>query len=159
MIKLNYKLIEFARRFLFFACCNLFDALILFKGYGIRTQIALIAVYRWVLYTPKNGDLQIFMLVGLFWDAIYNLPFGFNSFLILLIFTILNTQKRYLQVNQQYIRWAIFLGFLIVYDQIEYFMHFLIGQKIVLSIKLYVSLLITFSFYPLVFKYLQYYDR
>lgn len=159
MTKLNYRFTAFARRFIFFACCNILDALILFQGYGIRTQIALIAIYRWILYTPQYGDLQMFILFGFFWDAIYNLPFGFYSFLALATFIALSTQKRYLQVNHQYIRWLIFLGFLILSNQFEYLMHFFIGQQIVLSFKLIFSLLITFSIYPFVFKTLQYYDR
>ena len=70
MIKLNYRFTAFARRFIFFACCNLFDAVILFQGHGIRTQTALIAVYRWALYTPKYGDLRqliddVYKLLGI----------------------------------------------------------------------------------------------
>lgn len=158
MINLNYKVVALIRRLAFFAACNLFDAVILFQGNGIRVQTALIAIYRWALYTPKYGDLQMFMFFGFFWDAIYNLPFGFNSFLALLTFIALSTQKRYLQVNHQYMRWLIFLGVLILANQFEYVLHFFISQQIVLSIKLIFSLLITFSIYPLVFKILQYYD-
>lgn len=155
----NYKLIAFVRRFGFFAACNLFDALILLQGNGIRLQTALIAFYRLVLYNPKPLDLSMFMLFGFFWDAIYHLPPGFHSFLLLVAFVVLNTQKRYLQVNHQYMRWLVFLGVLILVNQIEYAMHFLIGQQIVLSFKLILSMTVTFSLYPLVFKFLQHYDR
>ncbi len=158
MITLNYKATAFIKRLAFFAACNLFDALILFQGNGIRVQTALIAIYRWALYTPKYGDLQMFLVFGFFWDAIYNLPFGFNSFLALATFIALSTQKRYLQVNHQYMRWLVFLGVLLLANQFEYVMHFFISQQIVLSIKLIFSLLTTFSIYPLVFKALQYYD-
>ena len=101
----------------------------------------------------------MFIFFGFFWDAIYNLPFGFYSFLSLVTFIALSTQKRYLQVNHQYMRWLIFLGLLILANQFEYVMHFFIGKQIVLSIKLILSLLITFSLYPFVFKTLQHYDR
>jgi len=101
----------------------------------------------------------MFMVFGFFWDAIYHLPFGFHSFLMLVSFVVLSTQKRYLQVSQQYMRWLLFLGVLILVNQLEYAMHFLIGQQIVLSFKLVFSLALTFSLYPFVFKFLQHYDR
>ena len=155
----NYNLTAFIRRLVFFACCNLLDALILFQGNGIRLQITLIAIYRWVLYTPLSGDLYMFIVFGFFWDAIYHLPFGFHSFLILLTFMTLNTQKRYLQVNHQYMRWLVFLGVVILVNQFEYVLHFLINQQIVLSLKLFFSFALTFSLYPFIFKFLQHYDR
>ncbi len=159
MIKWNDNLTAFIWRFGFFACCNLLDALILFQGNGIRLQTTLIAIYRWILYTPLPCDLQMFIVFGFFWDVIYHLPFGFHSFLILLTFVTLNTQKRYLQVNNQYIRWLVFLGVIILVNQFEYVLHFLINQQIVLSLKLVFSFALTFSLYPFIFKFLQHYDR
>jgi len=155
----RYKLSAFMWRFGFFAVCNLFDALILFQGSGVRLQTAMIAFYRLVLYTPQPWDLAMFMLFGFFWDAIYHLPPGFHSFLLLVAFIVLNTQKRYLQVSRQYMRWLVFLGVLLLVNQVEYAMHFLIGQRIALSFNLILSMTVTFSLYPLVFKFLQHYDR
>ena len=159
MITLNYKLLSFSRRLVFFICCNLFDVLILFQGHGIRPQITLIALYRFVIYTPQSLDLAMFMVFGFFWDAIYNSPPGFHSFLLLVTFFILDSQRRYLFVSHQYMRWLVFLGVLILFIQIEYTMHFLIGQQIALSLNLVLSILISFSFYPFIFKFLQHHDR
>ncbi len=155
----HLSLTTFLRRFVFFACCNVFDALILFQGIGIRLQTAFIILYRWVLYTPQPGDLPIFIVFGFFWDAIYHLPFGFHSFLMLATSIVLHTQKRYLQVSHQYMRWLVFLGVLILINQAEYALHLLLGQQIVFSFMLALSMFITFSLYPFVFKFLQHYDR
>ena len=153
------KLTTFLWRLIFFACCNVFDAFILFQGIGLRLQTALIVLYRWVLYAPRPGDFPIFIVFGFFWDAIYHLPFGFHSFLILTASIVLHTQKRYLQVNHQYMRWLVFLGVLILVDQVEYALHLLLGQQIVCSFMLTLSIILTFSLYPFVFKFLQHYDR
>ena len=72
---------------------------------------------------------------------------------------VLHTQKRYLQVNHQYMRWLVFLGVLILVDQVEYALHLLLGQQIVCSFMLTLSIILTFSLYPFVFKFLQHYDR
>jgi rod shape-determining protein MreD len=140
-------------------CCNIFDAIILFQGTGFRPQTALITLYRWVLYTPQPGDSLIFIALGFFWDAIYHLPFGFHSFLMIVTYIVLHTQKRYLQVNHQYMRWLIFLGVLVLFNQAEYALHLLLGQQIVFSFMLALSMFMTFSLYPFVFKFLQHYDR
>ena len=153
------KLTTFLWRLIFFACCNVFDAFILFQGIGLRLQTALIVLYRCVLYTPRSGDFLILIVFGFFWDAIYHLPFGFHSFLILATSIVLYTQKRYLQVSHQYMRWLVFLGVLILVNQVEYALHLLLGQQIVFSFMLALSMLITFSLYPFVFKFLQHYDR
>lgn len=155
----SLKLTAFLWRFIFFASCNAIDAFILFQGIGLRLQTALIVLYRWVLYTPQSGDFLIFMIFGFFWDVIYHFPFGFHSFLTLVTFVILQTQKRYLQVSHQYMRWLVFLGVLILVNQIEYSLHLLLGQQIVLSAMLILSMSITFALYPFVFKFLQHYDR
>ena len=118
MIHWYYRFLPFLRRFTFFAICNFFDVFILFQGMGLRLQTALIVFYRWVLYTPQRRDLLIFMLFGIFWDGIFHVPFGLHSFLTLVTFIILHTQKRYLQTNHQYIRWLIFLGVLVLSNQI-----------------------------------------
>jgi len=128
----RYKLSFFAQRFALFAICNFFDAFILFQGVGLRTQTALIIFYRWVLYTPQSRDLLIIVL---------------------------HTQKRYLQVSHQYLRWLIFLGVLILANQIEYALHLLLDQQIVFSFMLILSILCTFSLYPFIFKFLQHYDQ
>lgn len=155
----HLKLTAFLWRFIFFASCNAIDAFILFQGAGLRLQTALIVLYRWVLYTPQSGDLLIFMIFGFFWDIIYHLPFGFHSFLILVTFIILQTQKRYLQVSHQYMRWLVFLGVLLLVNQVEYALHLLLGQQIVVSPMLLLSMFVTFALYPFVFKFLQHYDR
>ena len=72
---------------------------------------------------------------------------------------ILSTQKRYLQVSQQYMRWIIFLGVLILINQIEYSLRLMLGQQIVISYQSVLSILLTFSLYPLIFRTLQRYDR
>lgn len=159
MITKQYKFTPFLWRFAFFAISNFFDALILFQGIGLRLQTFLIIFYRWVLYTPKSGDLIIFTAFGFFWDGIFHLPFGFHSFLIFLTFIILHTQKRYLQVSHQYIRWLIFLGVLILFNQMEYALHLLLNQQIVFSFMLILSIFTTLSLYPFVFKFLQHYDQ
>jgi rod shape-determining protein MreD len=155
----RYKLRTFLGRFVILACCNALDALILFQGIGLRIQIGLVVFYRWTLYTPKAGDLISYIIFGFFWDAIYQIPLGFHSFLIILVFMILSTQKRYLQVSQQYMRWIIFLGVLILINQIEYSLRLMLGQQIVISYQSVLSILLTFSLYPLIFRTLQRYDR
>lgn len=155
----RYKLSFFAQRFALFSLCSFFDAFILFQGLGLRTQTALIIFYRWVLYTPQSRDLLIFVIFGFFWDVIYHLPFGFHSFLTFLTFIVLRSQKRYLQVSHQYMRWLIFLGVLILANQIEYALHLLLDQQIVFSFMLILSILCTFSLYPFIFKFLQHYDQ
>ncbi len=155
----HLKLTPFLWRFAFFAICNFFDALILFQGIGLRLQTTLIILYRWILYAPQLGDLLIFTIFGFFWDGIYHLPFGLHSFLTFVTFIVLHTQKRYLQVNHQYIRWLIFLGVLILVNQIEFALHLLLGQQIVFSFMLIVSIFLTFSLYPFVFKFLQHHDQ
>lgn len=159
MTKWRSKFSIFLWRFTFFACCSLFDTFILLQGVGLRLQTALIIFYRWVLYTPQSGDLTIFIIFGFFWDSVYHLPFGFHSFLILVTFIILNTQKRYLQVIHQYMRWLVFLGVLVLVNQIEYLLRLLLGKQIVLSFMFFLSIFITFSLYPFIFKFLQHYDR
>lgn len=159
MIILHYKLSSFLRRFGFYILCNVIDALFLFQGNAIRLQLTMIVFYRWVLYTPHRGDFAIFIIFGFFWDIIYHLPFGFHSFLTLIAYVVLHTQKRYLQVSQQYVRWLLFLGVLVLYYQFEYALHYMLGQKIVLSSKLLFSMLVTFSLYPYIFRFLQHYDR
>ncbi len=153
------KLTTFLWRFVFFAICNVFDVLVLFQGTGLRLQTSLIVLYRWVLYTPQSSDFIIFMIFGFYWDAIYHLPFGFHSFLMLIAFIVLHTQKRYLQVSHQYMRWLVFLGVIILVNQVEYALHLLLGQQIVFSFMLASSMFITFSLYPFIFKFLQHYDR
>jgi hypothetical protein len=72
---------------------------------------------------------------------------------------VIHTQKRYLQFSHQYMRWLVFLGVLILINQAEYALHLLLGQQIVFSFMLALSMFITFSLYPFVFKFLQHYDR
>lgn len=159
MINWHHKFTPFLKRFIFFAICNLFDTFILFQGIGLRLQTTLIVFYRWALYTPHRYDLFIFIFFGLFWDSIFHLPFGFHSFLMLIIFIIIHTQKRYLQTNHQYIRWIIFLGFLVLVNQIEYALHILLDKQIVFSFTLILSIFITTALYPFIFKFLQHYDQ
>lgn len=155
----HLKLTAFLWRFVLFASVNAIDVFVLFQGIGLRLQTALIVLYRWVLYTPQQGDFLIFLIFGFFWDAMYHLPFGFHSFLMLITFIVLQTQKRYLQVSHQYVRWLVFLGVLILVNQVEYALHLLLGQQIALSPMLALSMFATFSLYPFVFKFLQHYDR
>jgi cell shape-determining protein MreD len=155
----HLKLTAFLWRFVLFASVNAVDVFVLFQGIGLRLQTALIVLYRWTLYTPQPGDLIIFMIFGFFWDAIYHLPFGFHSFLMMTTFIVLQTQKRYLQVSHQYLRWLVFLGVLLLVNQVEYALHLLLGQQIILSSMLALSMFVTFSLYPFVFKFLQHYDR
>ncbi|MFN6414659.1 MAG: rod shape-determining protein MreD [Pseudomonadota bacterium] len=159
MIHWYYRFLPFLRRFTFFAICNFFDVFILFQGMGLRLQTALIVFYRWVLYTPQRRDLLIFMLFGIFWDGIFHVPFGLHSFLTLVTFIILHTQKRYLQTNHQYIRWLIFLGVLVLSNQIEYALHLLLNQQIAFSFMVILSVFLTGSLYPLIFKFLQHHDQ
>lgn len=159
MIKWIKKSLPFFRRFIFFTISNFLDAFVLFQGFGLRLQTSLIVFYRWVLYQPQKHDLLIFILFGFFWDSLFHLPFGLHSFLALVIFIILGSQKRYLQTTHQYIRWLIFFGVLILFNQIEYALHILVNQQIVFSFMLILSMLITIALYPFIFKLLQHHDQ
>lgn len=134
------------------------DSIFIVLGSGFYVQTTLVLIYRWALYTPSEYDLKILLFLGLMSDVILIMPLGVHSFLYVLLYLFLQTQSRYLIIAQQYIRWFIFLGVLLLFNQAEWLLMFLLGKKITINLSVLFSVFITFALYPMMFRFLQYHD-
>ena len=136
----------------------LFDSIFVVLGSGLYVQTTLVLIYRWALYTSGEHDLKILLFLGLMCDVIMVMPLGVHSFLYVLLYLFLQTQSRYLITAHQYIRWFIFLVIIILFNKAEWLLRFLLGQSIAINLSVLFSVLITFAFYPMMFRFLQHHD-
>jgi cell shape-determining protein MreD len=133
----------------------LFDSAFIALGTGLYIQTTLILVYRWALYTPSAIDLKLIVFLGIILDAVFLMPLGLHSFLYILIYILLQSQERYLSTAHQYIRWFIFLGVILIFNQLEFILQMMLGQTLVVNLFILYSIMITFAFYPVMFRFLQ----
>lgn len=147
-----------ARKLLLSISFWLFDSLFVVLGTGLYVQTTLILIYRWALYNPSSIDLKLLVFLGVMLDAVLVMPLGVHSFLYILFYILLQQQSRYLSYSHQYIRWFIFLGVILIFNQAEYFVRMLLGNVMVLNLSVLLSILVTFALYPLTFRFLQRHD-
>lgn len=158
MKKMNFNIYNLLFRISVCLLCWCFDSLFYILGFGLNVKTILIVIYRWCLYKSSDFDLKIFFFTGFLYDFVHIVPLGLHGLLFSLIYLIGENQSRYLKTSYEYIKWFVFLVFLIIFFQIESIIMFLADKFLVFNKSIFFSILVCFAVYPFVFRFLQRYD-
>ncbi len=114
--------------------------------------IMTMAVFYWGLYWPISMPRWFVFLLGMFHDAMHGMPIGVSSLVLILVVTILNAQRRHLIKENFYVSWLAFVLTVSIVAAYHWFMHSIYFGILFWSDTIWMQLLVTFLFYPVVHK-------
>ncbi len=114
----------------------------------IMPAVSLIAVYHWSIYRPDLLPLSATFAVGLIQDALTGAPLGLTSFVLLLLRTVVVSQRRFFHGKTFMVEWW---GFMLVAPGamfVSWALASLYFGALVNPRAAGVQLLLTIAFYP-----------
>lgn len=117
---------------------------------SIAPALALIAVYFWALHQPDLIPAPVVFLTGLLQDILTGVPFGLNAFILLIVYGIVVSQRRFFFGKSFAVLWWGFATLSLVIGALQWVaMSILMGQLLSIG-PLLVEYLATAALYPLV---------
>lgn len=117
---------------------------------SIAPAFALIAVYFWGLHQPDLIPAPVVFLIGLLQDILTGVPFGLNAFILLVVYGIVVSQRRFFFGKSFAVLWWGFATLSLVIGALQWIaMSILMGQFLSIG-PLLVEYLATAALYPLV---------
>lgn len=111
---------------------------------------SLMAVFYWGIHFSDALSKWTVLILGLIQDMLYGTPIGTTSFLLLILYAILQSQRRYLQRESFPIVWLLFLLTAIVYACLEWVVYSLYWWDILPMLELSVKTALSILLYPLI---------
>ncbi len=117
---------------------------------SIAPALALIAVYFWGLHQPDLIPAPVVFLIGLLQDILTGVPFGLNALILLVVYGIVVSQRRFFFGKSFAVLWWGFATLSLVIGALQWIaMSILMGQFLSIG-PLLVEYLATAALYPLV---------
>lgn len=113
---------------------------------------AFMAVFYWGIYQPELVPIWFVFLLGLFQDFLYQAVPGISSFLLILFWWIVISQRRFLMKESFFAQWLIFavsIGLISLVNWLIYSIYFSHAMPPVFA---FLQFSISVFFYPLIHK-------
>ncbi len=123
-------------------------------------SIAVIVIYHSCLYINYKQFLPYLLIISFLYDLVSLSPFGYHGCVFSLIFYMLMSQKRFLQVDSFLQRWIIFTFTLSIYYLLLGAINYLTYQIIFSDTRhALLGSIVVFAFYPLFSYQLLSYEK
>ena len=116
----------------------------------IAPGFALIAVYFWALHQPNLIPAPIVFVFGLLQDALTGVPIGLNAFVLLVVYGLVVSQRRYFFGKSFAVLWWGFATLSIVIGLLQWATVSLLTGQVLSAVPLLVEYLTTVALYPVV---------
>lgn len=116
----------------------------------IAPAFAVISVYFWGLHQPDVMPAPVVFAVGLFQDILSGLPIGLNAFLLLVLYGLVVSQRRYFFGKSFGVLWWGFAMVAIVTGFLEWAMMSILSAQFLAVTPVAVEQLTTAALYPVV---------
>ena len=116
----------------------------------ITPAFAVISIYFWGLHQPDVMPAPAVFAVGLFQDILGGLPIGLNAFLLLVLYGLVVSQRRYFFGKSFGVLWWGFAMLAIVTGVLEWVMMSILSGHFMAVMPVVVEQLTTAALYPVV---------
>ena len=116
----------------------------------IAPAFAVISIYFWGLHQPDVMPAPVVFAVGLFQDILSGLPIGLNAFLLLVLYGLVVSQRRYFFGKSFGVLWWGFAMVAIVTGFLEWAMMSILSGQFLAVTPVAVEQLTTAALYPVV---------
>jgi rod shape-determining protein MreD len=116
----------------------------------IAPAFAVISVYFWGLHQPDVLPAPVVFAVGLFQDILSGLPIGLNAFLLLVLYGLVVSQRRYFFGKSFGVLWWGFAMVAIVMGFMEWSVMSILSGRVLAVMPVAVEQLTTAALYPVV---------
>jgi rod shape-determining protein MreD len=116
----------------------------------IAPALALISVYFWALHQPDLIPAPAVFAIGLFQDILSGLPVGFNAFILLVIYGLVVSQRRYFFGKSFGVLWWGFATVAVVVGAMEWMAMSLLSAQFLSIVPVVVEQLTAAALYPVV---------
>jgi rod shape-determining protein MreD len=116
----------------------------------ISPAFAVISIYFWGLHQPDVLPAPAVFAVGLFQDILGGLPIGLNAFMLLVLYGLVVSQRRYFFGKSFIVLWWGFAMVAIVTGFLEWAMMSILSGRILAVLPVAVEQLTTAALYPVV---------
>lgn len=116
---------------------------------GIQPTLLLIILYHWSLYRADLLPVEQLVLISLILDGIYAYPLGFSALRLLIVYSLLMTQKRILSHQRFHWVWGGFSIFVIIDAHIYAILLSCVKHEWTGILPLIPGVMLTVGLYPL----------
>lgn len=116
----------------------------------ISPGFAVIAVYFWGLHQPDLIPAPAVFAVGIFQDILGGLPLGLNAFILLVLYGIVVSQRRYFFGKSFGVLWWGFATVAVVIGALEWAMMSVLSGTFLAVMPIVIEQLTTAALYPVV---------
>ncbi len=116
----------------------------------ISPAFAVISIYFWGLHQPDVLPAPAVFAVGLFQDILGGLPIGLNAFMLLVLYGLVVSQRRYFFGKSFVVLWWGFAMLAIVTGFLEWAMMSILSGRFLAVMPVAVEQLTTAALYPVV---------
>ena len=116
----------------------------------IAPAFAVISIYFWGLHQPDVMPAFVVFAVGLFQDILGGLPIGLNAFLLLTLYGLVVSQRRYFFGKSFGVLWWGFAMVAIVTGFLEWAIMSILSAQVLAVMPVAVEQLTTVALYPVV---------
>lgn len=112
-------------------------------------------VFFWAIYWPEVMPRWFVFLLGVFYDTLFHLPLGLSSLLLLLLWSLITSQRTPLLKEPFMIIWLVFSLSASLYGALEWLGNSLYYRHFFSDATLWMRYLFTILTYPLIHKLLN----
>jgi rod shape-determining protein MreD len=116
----------------------------------ISPGFAVIAVYFWGLHQPDLVPAPAVFAIGLFQDILGGLPVGLNAFILLVLYGMVVSQRRYFFGKSFGVLWWGFATVAVVIGALQWFLMSALSGEILSVVPIAVEQLTTTALYPVI---------
>lgn len=116
----------------------------------IAPAFAAISVYFWALHQPDVLPAPVVFAVGLFEDILGGLPIGLNAFILLIVYGLVVSQRRYFFGKSFGVLWWGFAMVAILVGALEWAVMSILSGQVLAILPVAVEQLTTAALYPIV---------
>ena len=112
-------------------------------------MLALISIYYWSIYRPDLMPMLLVFLLGFLQDILSGSPLGLHSFLFLIGYALVGSQRRFFLGNSFGIVWWGFMLVCAIVAILEWLLSSLIGQQFLSPMPAIFSYLFSMAAFPI----------
>lgn len=117
---------------------------------GLTPLLALISVYFWALHSPELMPAPAVFVVGLLQDILSGFPVGLNTFILLVVYGLVVSQRRFFFGKSFAVLWWGFATLCIVIAAFQWALTSMLSNAAVPALAIIADYFTTAAVYPLV---------
>jgi len=120
-------------------------------GYGmVAPNLTLMVVFYWAIYRPDLFPAAVAFAIGLVQDALMGTPMGLNALVLLAVYGVVTTQRRFFQGKSFAVIWSAFLFVAFAAGFLGWLVMVAFGAALIDPMPGIFAALLTIVIYPLV---------